>query len=83
MDAVNPLYLTELLAALNRNSSLTITEAGTAELTGESAQESLDAAIADRLDFVAGPAREALRAAALLGAELSRSPTWRSCWPAP
>ena len=34
--AGNPLYVTELVAALTRGSSLTITEAGTAELAGGS-----------------------------------------------
>ena len=53
--AGNPLYVTELVAALARGSRLTITEAGAAELAGGSAPGSLSAAIADRLGFVAGP----------------------------
>jgi DNA-binding CsgD family transcriptional regulator/tetratricopeptide (TPR) repeat protein len=65
--AGNPLYVTELVAALLRGSSLTISEAGAAELVGDSAPGSLSAAIADRLGFVAGPVRDVLRAAALLG----------------
>ena len=69
--AGNPLYLTELVAALVRSSGLTITEAGDAELADGSAPSSLSAAIADRLGFVAGPVREVLRAAALLGAEFA------------
>jgi len=69
--AGNPLYVTELVAALARGSSLTITEAGTAELASGSAPSSLSAAIADRLGFVAGPVREVLRAAALLGVEFA------------
>ena len=69
--AGNPLYLTELVAALARSSGLTVTEAGTAELAGGSAPGSLSAAIADRLGFVAGPVREVLRAAALLGADFA------------
>jgi DNA-binding CsgD family transcriptional regulator len=64
--AGNPLYVTELVAALARSSSLTITEGGAAALAG-SAPDSLSAAIADRLGFAAGPVREVLRAAALLG----------------
>ena len=68
--AGNPLYVTELLAALARGSGLTITEAG-AELTSGSAPRSLSAAIADRLGFVAGPVRDVLRAAALLGMEFA------------
>ena len=67
--AGNPLYLTELVAALARSSSLTVTEAGAAKLAGSSAPSSLSAAIADRLGFVAGPVREVLRAAALLGTD--------------
>ena len=69
--AGNPLYVTELVAALARSSGLTVTEAGAAALAGGSAPSSLSAAIADRLDFVAGPVREVLRAAALLGAEFA------------
>jgi DNA-binding CsgD family transcriptional regulator len=69
--AGNPLYVTELVAALARSSRLTITEAGTAELASGSAPSSLSAAIADRLGFVAGPVREVLRAAALLGMDFA------------
>jgi DNA-binding CsgD family transcriptional regulator/tetratricopeptide (TPR) repeat protein len=71
--AGNPLYVTELVAALSRGSSLTITESGAAELAGGSAPGSLSAAIADRLGFVAGPVREMLRAAALLGVDFAVS----------
>ena len=69
--AGNPLYLTELVAALARSAGLTVTEAGAAEVASGSAPGSLSAAIADRLGFVAGPVREVLRAAALLGAEFA------------
>ncbi len=69
--AGSPLYLTELVAALTRSSSVTITGAGTAELTSGSAPGSLSAAIADRLGFVPGPVREVLRAAALLGVDFA------------
>jgi DNA-binding CsgD family transcriptional regulator/tetratricopeptide (TPR) repeat protein len=69
--AGNPLYLTELVAALTRSASLTITDAGTAELATDSAPVSLSAAIADRLGFAAGPLRDVLRAAALLGADFA------------
>src|SRR5579875_965891 len=69
--AGNPLYLTELVAALTRGSGLAVTAAGAAELTGGSAPGSLSAAIADRLGFVGGPVREMLRAAALLGVEFA------------
>src|SRR5580692_2829888 len=69
--AGNPLYVTELVAALARSSSLTITDAGGAELASDSAPGSLSAAIADRLGFVAGPVHEVLRAAALLGVDFA------------
>ena len=69
--AGNPLYVTELVAALARGSGLTVTENGAAELAGGSAPGSLSAAIADRLGFVTGPVRDVLRAAALLGAEFA------------
>jgi DNA-binding CsgD family transcriptional regulator len=67
--AGNPLYVTELVAALARSSSVTITETGAAQLTSGYAPSSLSAAIADRLGFVPGPVREVLRAAALLGVD--------------
>ena len=69
--AGNPLYVTELVAALARGSSLTITEAGAAVLAGGSVPGSLSAAIADRLGFAAGPVRQVLRAAALLGVDFA------------
>jgi DNA-binding CsgD family transcriptional regulator len=69
--AGNPLYVTEFVAALARGSSLTVTEAGLAELAGGSAPGSLSAAIAGRLGFVAGPVRDVLRAAALLGVDFA------------
>ncbi len=69
--AGNPLYVTELVAALARSSSVTITDAGAAELTSGPAPSSLSAAIADRLGFVSGPVREVLRAAALLGVDFA------------
>ena len=69
--AGNPLYLTELVDALARSSSLTVSDAGTAELTSDRAPGSLSAAIADRLRFVPSWVREVLRAAALLGVEFA------------
>jgi DNA-binding CsgD family transcriptional regulator/tetratricopeptide (TPR) repeat protein len=81
--AGNPLYLTELVAALMRGSNLTLTPAGTAELAGGTdlvgaepggaIPGSLSAVIADRLGFVAGPVRDVLRAAALLGVDFEIS----------
>ncbi len=69
--AGNPLYLTELVDALARSSGLTVSDAGTAELTSEHPPGSLSAAIADRLGFVPSRVREVLRAAALLGVEFA------------
>jgi hypothetical protein len=69
--AGNLLYVTELVVALTRSSSLTITETGSAELAGGSAPGSLSAAIADHLGFVDGAVREVLRAAALLGTDFA------------
>ncbi len=80
----NPLYVTELVAALARSSSLIVTDSGTATLTSGPAPSSLSAAIADRLGFVSGPVLDVLRAAALLGVDFA-VPDWRSCsdgaWP--
>jgi DNA-binding CsgD family transcriptional regulator len=69
--AGNPLYITELVAALARSNALTVTDAGAAELTSGSAPKSLSAAIADRLGFVSRPVREVMRAAALLGVDFA------------
>jgi DNA-binding CsgD family transcriptional regulator/tetratricopeptide (TPR) repeat protein len=69
--AGNPLYLTELLAALSRSSGISVTASGTAQLAAETAPGSLTAAIADRLDFVSGPTRKVLQAAALLGVQFA------------
>lgn len=68
--AGNPLYLTELVDALARSSSLTVCD-GAAEITGARAPGSLSAAIADRLRFVPSWVREVLRAAALLGVDFA------------
>ena len=68
--AGNPLYLTELVSALARTSSLSVT-GGAAELTDGPAPGSLSAAIADRLGFVPPWVREVLRAAALLGVDFA------------
>jgi DNA-binding CsgD family transcriptional regulator len=69
--AGNPLYLTELLAALGRSGGIALTSSGSAQLAAESVPESLPAAIADRLGFVSTGTREVLRAAALLGVEFA------------
>ncbi len=71
--AGNPLYLTELLAALARSGGISVTASGTAQLAAATVPSSLPAAIADRLGFVSAPAREVLRAAALLGVEFAVS----------
>jgi DNA-binding CsgD family transcriptional regulator len=69
--AGNPLYITELLAALARSGGVTITATGGAELVGGTVPGSLPAAIADRLGFVSAATRTVLRAAALLGVEFA------------
>jgi DNA-binding CsgD family transcriptional regulator/tetratricopeptide (TPR) repeat protein len=69
--AGNPLYLTELLAALDRSGGIAVTASGTAQLAAASVPDSLPAAIADRLGFVSAPTRDVLRAAALLGVEFA------------
>jgi len=69
--AGNPLYLTELLAALERSGGITVTPSGTARLATATVPDSLTAAIADRLGFVSAATREVLRAAALLGVEFA------------
>ncbi len=69
--AGNPLYLTELIAALSRSGGIAVTASGTAELAAETVPGSLTAAIADRLDFVSASTRDVLRAAALLGVEFA------------
>jgi hypothetical protein len=69
--AGDPLYLTELVSALTRSSRVRITETGVTTIAAGSAPGSLSAAIADRFCFVAGPEREVLRAAALLGVDFA------------
>jgi DNA-binding CsgD family transcriptional regulator len=69
--AGNPLYLTELFAALTRSGGIAVTPSGTAQLAADSVPDSLPGAIADRLGFVSGPTRQVLRAAALLGVEFA------------
>jgi tetratricopeptide (TPR) repeat protein len=69
--AGNPLYVTELVAALERTSRITVTGTGLATLATGPAPRSLSAAIANRLDFISGRAREVLRSASLLGPEFT------------
>ena len=69
--AGNPLYLTELFAALTRSGGIAVTPSGTAQLAADSVPDSLPGAIADRLGFVSAPTRQVLRAAALLGVEFA------------
>jgi tetratricopeptide (TPR) repeat protein/transcriptional regulator with XRE-family HTH domain len=69
--AGNPLYVIELVDALARSSSLTVTSAGATVLANGSAPASLAAAIANRLGFVSSSVREVLRAAALLGVDFA------------
>jgi DNA-binding CsgD family transcriptional regulator len=69
--AGNPLYLTEMLAAIARSGGIAITPTGTAQLAPGTVPSSLPGAIADRLGFVSAATREVLRAAALLGVEFA------------
>jgi tetratricopeptide (TPR) repeat protein len=69
--AGNPLYLTELIEALTRSSRVTVIGAGMATLAAGPAPRSLSAAIADRIGFISGSAREVLRSASLLGPEFA------------
>src|SRR5262249_34433842 len=69
--AGNPLYVTELVAALARSSRLTVTGTGAIGLVSGRSPASLSAAIADRLDFISAPALEVLQAAALLGVDFA------------
>jgi DNA-binding CsgD family transcriptional regulator/tetratricopeptide (TPR) repeat protein len=69
--AGNPLYLTEMLAALARSGGIAVTPSGTAQLARGTVPDSLPGAIADRLGFVSSSTREVLRAAALLGVEFA------------
>ena len=67
--AGNPLYLTELVAALARANMLTVDDDGVVVVTGDAAPDTLADAITDRLDFLPWDVRAALQAAALLGVE--------------
>ena len=69
--AGNPLYLTEMLAALARSGGIAVTPTGSAQLAKGTVPDSLPGAIADRLGFVSASTREVLRAAALLGVEFA------------
>ena len=69
--AGNPLYLTELLAALARSAGVTVDSGGNAQLAAGTVPDSLPGVIADRLGFVSAPTRDVLRAAALLGVEFA------------
>ena len=66
----NPLYLTELFAALARSSALTVRD-GVAALVAGPAPRSLSAVITDRLGFISREAHEVLRSATLLGPEFN------------
>jgi len=67
--AGNPLYLTELVAALSRSRRLELSDAGVVEVSSGPVPGSLFGAIANRLDFLERDVREVLHAAALLGTE--------------
>jgi DNA-binding CsgD family transcriptional regulator/tetratricopeptide (TPR) repeat protein len=65
--AGNPLYLTELVAALTRAHRIEIGDSGVADVVDGPVPESLLGAIADRIDFLQHDVRKVLHAAALLG----------------
>src|SRR3984957_10758820 len=69
--AGNPLYLTELLAALARSAGVTVDPAGNARLAARTVPDSLPGVIADRLGFVSASTRKGLPAAALLGVDFA------------
>ena len=69
--AGNPLYLTELVAALARDGGLDLTPDGIARVTHDGAPRSLSSAIESRLGFLADDTHLVLRAAALLGVRFS------------
>ena len=76
--AGNPLYLTELVAALRRGPGIAITADGVAMVAADpllagTVPRSLAAAVANRLDFVSAPAKEILQAATVLGVEFEVS----------
>jgi DNA-binding CsgD family transcriptional regulator/DNA-binding MarR family transcriptional regulator len=64
----NPLYVAELIGALERSGRLVVVN-GVAESLGGTAPVTLTAAIADRLGFLPEHVREILQAATLLGDE--------------
>jgi DNA-binding CsgD family transcriptional regulator len=66
----NPLYLTELLGALDRSGALTRMD-GRVEAAAGATPASLTAAIGNRLEFLPAAVRDVLRIAALLGVEFS------------
>lgn len=67
----NPRYLAALIDALFREDRITITGSGTAHLSDGSMPATLSATISNQLDFITAPAREMLKAAALLGDSFS------------
>jgi DNA-binding CsgD family transcriptional regulator len=66
----NPLYLTELLDALDRSDALVRVD-GRVDASGAATPASLSAAIGNRLEFLSAQVRDVLRLAALLGVEFS------------
>ncbi len=68
----NPFYVTELVEALARAHNLSAKD-GLVDVEDGPIPDSLAAAIADRLEFLAAPTREVIRAGALLGLDFSVS----------
>jgi tetratricopeptide (TPR) repeat protein len=67
----NPLFLTEMVAALTRSSSLSVGPDGIVTVTSGLPPRSLGAVIEDRLASLSGPTREVLRTASLLGVDFT------------
>ncbi|MGP8298326.1 helix-turn-helix transcriptional regulator [Streptomyces inhibens] len=68
--AGNPLYITELITALSRESAITV-RGGTAEAVGSAAPASLADAIVHRLSFLSADALHLLRVASVIGSRFA------------
>jgi ATP/maltotriose-dependent transcriptional regulator MalT len=67
----NPLYITELVAALERNGSLSADDSGRIDLAKPHVPSSLTQTMAARIDVLPAGVRTLLRQAALLGTEFA------------
>lgn len=68
--AGNPLYITELITALSRESAITV-RGGAAEAVGSAAPASLADAIVHRLSFLSADALHLLRVASVIGSRFA------------